>query len=69
VRDFQNYGAARLRGNRVHVSCNNARQANGCLNGVPPLLLIRDEEKKRQQKEARRMRIAECGSQLPRECH
>jgi hypothetical protein len=33
--------------------------ANGSLDGVPPLLVIKEEERKRQQKDAKHMRIAE----------
>jgi hypothetical protein len=36
-------------------------QAKGGVGGVPPLLQKQEEERKREQKEARRIRIAECG--------
>jgi hypothetical protein len=37
-------------------------QANGGTDGVPPLLLHKEQDRKKQQKEASLMRIAECGS-------
>jgi hypothetical protein len=35
-------------------------QANGSVDGVPPLLQNKEEDRKKQQKEASLMRIAEC---------